>query len=266
MDGHASTGKRIAQDEEFKIKGAATRIVSDRSNRGAETCTICLESISERAVATPCNHLTFDFLCLVSWLQERSTCPLCKAEVKEVQYDWRSANDYKTYHVPKATVPSAPSQAQYARNVRRAHRPSVVIEDQSIERRRHVYRHRLYSLHVGSNCLSGYKDFSPDDYTRSPELQSRTRTFLRRELQVFTFLGNRDFLIEYIIAVLKKYHVKSADGRAEELLREFLGEANSKLLLHELQMWLRSSLPTLRAWDAKTQYRDSSCQVNKSAS
>lgn len=42
-----------------------------------DPCVICLESISERAIASPCKHESFDFLCLVSWLQERSTCPLC---------------------------------------------------------------------------------------------------------------------------------------------------------------------------------------------
>lgn len=42
-----------------------------------DPCVICLESISERSVADPCSHNSFDFLCLISWLQERSTCPLC---------------------------------------------------------------------------------------------------------------------------------------------------------------------------------------------
>ena len=48
-----------------------------------EDCSICLESISERAIASPCQHATFDFLCLVSWLQEHTTCPLCKAVVSD---------------------------------------------------------------------------------------------------------------------------------------------------------------------------------------
>lgn len=42
-----------------------------------DLCVICLDTVSERAVASPCRHHSFDFLCLVSWLQERSTCPLC---------------------------------------------------------------------------------------------------------------------------------------------------------------------------------------------
>ncbi len=43
----------------------------------ADPCVICLDSISERAIASPCRHDSFDFLCLISWLQERSSCPLC---------------------------------------------------------------------------------------------------------------------------------------------------------------------------------------------
>ena len=41
-----------------------------------DLCVICLDTISESAIASPCDHI-FDFLCLVSWLLERSTCPLC---------------------------------------------------------------------------------------------------------------------------------------------------------------------------------------------
>ena len=51
------------------------------TEESSNPCVICLEPISEKAVASPCNHYNFDFLCLVSWLQERSTCPLCKCYV-----------------------------------------------------------------------------------------------------------------------------------------------------------------------------------------
>ena len=40
-------------------------------------CVICLESVSAEAIALPCQHDSFDFLCLVSWLDKRSNCPLC---------------------------------------------------------------------------------------------------------------------------------------------------------------------------------------------
>lgn len=43
----------------------------------SDPCVICLEPITEPAVAVSCNHANFDFLCLVSWLEQRRNCPLC---------------------------------------------------------------------------------------------------------------------------------------------------------------------------------------------
>ena len=43
----------------------------------ANPCVICLELISEPAVAVPCRHANYDFLCLLSWLENRRICPLC---------------------------------------------------------------------------------------------------------------------------------------------------------------------------------------------
>lgn len=40
-------------------------------------CVICLDAVSEAAIAIPCKHDNFDFLCLASWLQQRRVCPLC---------------------------------------------------------------------------------------------------------------------------------------------------------------------------------------------
>jgi hypothetical protein len=55
---------------------------SNEDNEDAgESCVICLSSITERAI-TSCNHTLFDFICLVSWLQERSSCPLCEKSQK----------------------------------------------------------------------------------------------------------------------------------------------------------------------------------------
>lgn len=88
--------------------------------------------------------------------------------------------------------------------------------------------------------------------------------FLRRELKVFSFLdtaraprgGNREFLLEYIVAVLKSNEVKGANGQAENLLTEYLGRENARLLLHELEAWLRSPFASLEEWGAQVQYRD----------
>lgn len=273
--------KTIAIDSatDFAIKGAAS-VTRPLERTEPDTCSICLESISERAVAAPCNHLTFDFLCLVQWLQQHASCPLCKAEVKEVQYDWRGPEDFKTYRVPPKESSSEETntsrrQTQFRNRRRRrdigfrprgSQAPSAQ-EDTGLTRRRQVYEHRTYSYHVGSNRVSQYRDFTPADFTSSSDLQSRARAFLRRELRVFGFLdrqrtgggrgqrgSSRDFLLEYIIAVLKTHEPKAAEGHAEDFVAEFLGRDNAKLLLHELDAWLRSPYATLDVWDGHVQY------------
>ena len=262
-------------NDDFKIKGAATRLQDKGKQKlhgTADTCTICLEVISERAVAVPCNHLTFDFLCLVSWLQERSTCPLCNAVVQEVQYDFRNPEDYETYQIPKTEANTRGESTferfrrQRGQNFvqRRTERlaGAVPTEDPALERRRQIYRGKLYALHIGANRYSGYRDFSPRDFAASEGLQRRARMFLRRELQIFSFLntataprsGNREFLLEYIVAILKTNELKGASGHAEDLLADYLGRSNAKLLLHELEAWLSSPYATLVDWDSNVQY------------
>ncbi|KAM3422163.1 hypothetical protein BST61_g2533 [Cercospora zeina] len=238
------------------------------SKKAQDACTICLDPITERAVATPCNHLSFDFLCLVSWLQEQSSCPLCKATVVEVQYDWRSPGDYKTYHVPlkddstKLVASSAHPHQPYRRRVqpRRTVCPIRPPVDDILERRRRVYREVLPSLHIGANRISQYKDFTQQDFLTSDELQTKAKQFLRRELKVFDFLdhnpraSSRDFLNVYIVFVLKSHELRGADGRAEDLVAEFLGRDNASLLLHEMESWLRSPYQSLEDWDTEVQY------------
>lgn len=249
-----------------------------------DVCVICLEPVSERAITVPCNHYTFDFLCLVSWLQAHSLCPLCKAEVTAVQYDWRSPGDYKTYAVrsttepPKAASSARPAVRQAARSGRyavprrpRQHsRPDTSANiDLALLRRRHVYRHRLYSLHVGSNRISRFRNVTPQLFSADAELQSRARKWIRRELEVFTFLqpdaeeagssrraNNAEFLLEYIVAILKTVDIKGSSGQAEEMLQEFLGRENARLFLHELNAWLRSPYSNLQDWDRHVQYRE----------
>ncbi|KAF1946748.1 hypothetical protein EJ02DRAFT_335707 [Clathrospora elynae] len=259
--------------------GRSTGSAKDDSE---DTCVICLSSVTERAITVPCNHCTFDFVCLVSWLQERSTCPLCKTEVSAVQYDWRSPTDYQSYAVPRSHPPSNALTSGTARlgsifasyglprRLRGARRPySPPIEDLTLRRRREVYQKKLYSLHVGSNSFSGYRDLSPQMIASSPELQSRARTWIRRELRVFTFLhdesagsssdapttsSNAEFLLSYIVSILKMVDMKASNGHAENLLAEFLGRENSRLFLHELNAWLRSPYAKVEEWDRNVQY------------
>ncbi|KAI6851218.1 hypothetical protein KC332_g1937 [Hortaea werneckii] len=278
MDGDADWQQptNLSVEDGDQSCGTTAADVEDGKRPHEEHCIICLEIISERAVAVPCNHLSFDFLCLVSWLQEKAACPLCKAAVQEVQYDWRSSEDYKTYRVPKAEGANAggpsdgPRRQSRRQNGRRqgerwtpqTQRTVTSREDPALEKRRRVYSDRQYALHVGANRMSNYRDFTSDIFASSPVLQSRARAFLRRELRVFSFLdtasaprgGNREFLLEYIVAILRTNDLKAADGKAEDLLSDFLGRSNAQQLFHELGAWLRSPYVDLRQWDGAVRY------------
>lgn len=127
-------------------------------------------------------------------------------------------------------------------------------------------------MHVGSNRFSGYRDINPQMIAHSPDLQSRARMWIRRELRVFTFLhvevsgsssdaatttSNAEFLLSYIVSILKMVDIKASNGHAENLLAEFLGRENSRLFLHELHAWLRSPYRKLEEWDEEVQYIES---------
>lgn len=103
-------------------------------------------------------------------------------------------------------------------------------------------------------------------------MQARARKWTRRELQVFDFLQpgyeaknvsvsrpvhNAEFLLEYIMAMLKSIDIKDSSGKAEDLLQEFLGRQNARLFLHELEAWLRCPFQEIADWDEVTQYPDS---------
>ncbi|KFY67579.1 hypothetical protein V497_00280, partial [Pseudogymnoascus sp. VKM F-4516 (FW-969)] len=252
---------------------------ADPEQAAQECCVICLDRITEAAQAAPCRHSSFDFICLASWLQQRSSCPLCNAEVAEIHYAFTDETNYKVYPVTSTKTP-APSVPPQQRSVpqrpprpRRqyTHNPTPAPDD-ALARRRAVYAQNLYSLHVGTNRISRFRDFTPQSFSSSPELQSRARTWIRRELRVFAFLhpidtedgdtegrprrgaDNAEFLLEYIIAVLKTVDVQGAAGQAEELLREFLGREHARLFLHEVRAWLRSPFARVEDWDRNVQY------------
>ncbi|KAG5287128.1 RING finger domain-containing protein [Histoplasma ohiense] len=258
-------------------------------------CVICLEQITEAATAQPCKHASFDFLCLVSWLQQRPACPLCQAVVTSVKYEpeAESTSGPKIYHLPPPShtpiastgLGSAAGAHPHPRRFPRRplhHRPRrdsstnrIPAPDDPIIRRRHIYRHKLYSRRVGTNRLSKYRELTPQLFNQDAHLVSRARKWIRRELQVFSFLdptangdvehsaaadrraaNNAEFLLEYIIAILRTVDVKGSSGQAEELLREFIGRDHARLFLHELQSWLRSPYISLADWDRAVQYDD----------
>ncbi|OJD14420.1 hypothetical protein AJ78_05221 [Emergomyces pasteurianus Ep9510] len=287
--------------------------VADSQSDNINPCVICLERITEAATAQPCKHASFDFLCLLSWLQQRPACPLCQATVTSVKYEpvSRSVSGPTVYHVPPPPQPASQQDPTataslgsaigggYPRPRRFPHRPPLrraqqqpLGPDDPISRRRHIYRHQLYSRRVGTNRLSQYRELTPQHFNQDADLFSRARKWIRRELQVFAFLNpttttartatttasnvdtgdttaaattsvsghkasnNAEFLLEYIIAILRTVDMKGSSGQAEELLQEFIGRDHARLFLHELQAWLRSPYTSLADWDRAVQYDD----------
>lgn len=210
-----------------------------------------------------------------------------KAEVSAVTYQHKSPTDFKTYHVrpthpPRHGFPNTPTvqnvsaypeyyNGRQTRSYRRRRSLSIPNRDNAVLQRRHVYRNKLYSLHIGANRVSQYRNWTPQMVADSPELQSRARMWIRRELRVFSFLNaepsdnparaatttsNAEFLLAYIISILKSIDIKASDGKAEDLLQEFLGRENARLFLHELNAWLRSPYTKVEDWDRHVQYAE----------
>jgi hypothetical protein len=151
------------------------------------------------------------------------------------------------------------------------HHPSPAeASDPAFTIRRSVYRTQSYSLRVGSNRISRYQNLTPSSFTSNPALVSRAKTWIRRELSAFDFLNpespsyghadrracNAEFLLEYIISILKSIDIRGSQGQAEALMKDFLGQANARLFLHELEAFLRSPYERFEDWDAHVQYGD----------
>jgi hypothetical protein len=193
--------------------------------------------------------------------------------VTSVQYRFESPNNFKTFHIEQkvtaAQVPYTNTRPYPRRRHRYRQQEPPSSTDPALLRRKYIYRHKLYSLHVGSNRVSQHKSFTPHTFAQSPELQSRARKWIRRELAVFDFLKpdhpstlgnnratNTEYLLEFIIAILKAVDIKDSSGQAEELVKEFIGRDNAQLFLHELEAWLRSPHQELGDWDCEVQYRE----------
>lgn len=249
-------------------------------------CVICLELVAEEAVALPCRHNYFHFTCLATWLQQNRACPLCKVEVSSVRYHDAKLQSSSVFHLP-TSIPSQSSQSSRGHHRQRVHRrpghrshyapriPESTADDQELQIRRRVYEHQLYSLYVGNNRISRYRNITPALIRSDLTLIPRAKRWIRRELRALdpfeqfavihrstrvmsrsTEFRNNEFLLEYIIAILKHIDLKGSAGQAEVLLSEHLGSGNARIFLHELENWLRSPFERLDEWDNYVQYTE----------
>jgi len=65
---------------------------------------------------------------------------------------------------------------------------------------------------------------------------------------------NREWLVDYILAIVKTINLRSAEGAAEDLIAEFLGKEFASVFVHELHAYLRSPFMRIRDYDGWAQY------------
>lgn len=74
------------------LQRTLAEVAQEEEEGVANPCVICLDAIAEPAVAIPCRHANFDFLCLLSWLEQRPSCPLCMVSLSEGSVSERCTN------------------------------------------------------------------------------------------------------------------------------------------------------------------------------
>lgn len=261
------------------VSGVTVDVSTEEGNRHyekphQEACVICLTALTTktRAVATPCLHACFDFGCLVTWLEGvQATCPVCKQTIETVKYGFDPVGT--GFHKYKVKTPvaspntsqqgsaSRTSSSRQRRAESRRHLPYAISTSltskpaDDILRRRFVYKNKLRSLHIGVNRKSRFQNYTPQSIRSDPELLSKAKAFIRRELEVFEWTeGNREWLLEYVVAIVKSINLRSAEGSAEELLEEFLGKDYAGVFVHELNAYLKSPFVRVRDYDSWAQY------------
>ncbi|KAF5345654.1 hypothetical protein D9756_011246 [Leucocoprinus leucothites] len=194
-------------------------------------CSICLQAMEDRTV--------------VPTSQSRR-CPLCTQTIGEyVIHDIRSRFDYRKQHLaplrstsPQLLLPPQTTAAIEARNSARRRRRERERERQrreelderdklelSIAMRRWIYKHDLYAKACLFSCFilvtlsPQFPGSNPSHFAASPDLISRTTSFLRRELQAWHGL-DIEFLTSLIISLMKAIDIRSES--AVKLLAEFL--------------------------------------------
>ncbi|KAF8987244.1 hypothetical protein BGZ52_005463 [Haplosporangium bisporale] len=163
-----------------------------------------------------------------------------------------------------------------------AERTIVEQQELRLERRREVYRHKLFVKHMGANKISGFQQITPETFKIFPQLIERLVPWIRRELQAILSLSlpasstssssrsgqgqhppredpnptssselmtGLELIREYITAVLKRYDLQT--DQAQDLLRDFLHE-HTEHFVHELMAFARSPF-SMEAYDQAAQ-------------
>lgn len=243
----------------------------------SQICVICLDAVVQPGTARPCQHDQFHFSCLGSWLRTSKICPLCKQDVAAISFKSAGRHVDVVLARPSSTAldrhrtarpQSHQSERQSSVNTPRIADDSDGRSCPTLAVRRRVYENNMRCTYVGSNAITGYRSITARTVAQDPQLVSKAKRWLRRELQVFDFLCpcvpwspsssdrtiNAEYLLEYIVSLLKSIDIKDSGGQAESLLAEHIGRRHAQVFLHELESWLRSPYDSLGDWDDNVQY------------
>ncbi|KAL8093277.1 hypothetical protein AgCh_035242 [Apium graveolens] len=75
---------KISNSEKFikslKVKRSSCDMMKRSVGKGKEGCSICLQDDEEEVSVLECNHV-FHQSCIVKWVREKNTCPLCRCKL-----------------------------------------------------------------------------------------------------------------------------------------------------------------------------------------
>ncbi|KAG0325988.1 hypothetical protein BG000_001573 [Podila horticola] len=258
-------------------------------------CVICLNPCEDRAVLENCQH-EFCFRCILQWSMISHSCPLCVQIFERCLHQIEDDRHFKVHMFdplpsagskgtsvsPDIVVPHGIIRQIYGPPQRRrrfvtprileeesAERTITEQQEQRLERRREVYRHKLFVKHMGANNISGFQQITPESFKIFPQRIERVVPWIRRELQAILTLSlpassassrsdpnpsgelmtGLELIREYITAVLKRYDLQT--DQAQDLLRDFLHE-HTEHFVHELMAFARSPF-SIEAYDAAAQ-------------
>ncbi|KAJ6510821.1 hypothetical protein C8R45DRAFT_965289 [Mycena sanguinolenta] len=243
-----------------------------------DRCSICLQEVIDRTIVPVCAH-EFCFDCIIVWTEQSRRCPLCSQGTGPfLIHNIRSRFDYQKHYLNPLPTSPVPLQLLPLRTNRaprrrpresrqwgrrdRAESDEADRFERSIAKRRWIYEHDLYAKHVASNAYTRYRPYpTPAQFAASPDLISRTTTFLRRELQVWVNL-DVEFLTSFTLSIMKAIDIRSES--AVKLLSEFLDldapyveggrHINAEHFAHEIYSYVRSPYKDLFVYDSVVQY------------
>lgn len=254
-NGHLSREEEDLGDSEYD---------EEDTEEDYERCSICLQSYVDRTVVPTCSH-EFCFECVLVWTEQSRRCPLCSQNIGDhLIHHIRSKYDFQKHFLPPLPTSPRPQtllplparrraqfrgngrrrEARWGRDERREREQERIAVDEferAVEKRKWVYRHRLYAKHVASNPYTRYKPCpTPAQFSASQDLITRATIFVRRELRVWGCL-DVEFLTTFTVSLLKSIDIRSEP--AVKLLSEFL-DLDSE---HELQVVSRNDSPRANA-------------------